>query len=202
MQIADAQREVRSAFLGGFVGQLVSAVLWAASGALAVWRSPASGMVFLVATGFFIYPLTQTGLKLLGRPGRLGADNALASLGAQVAFVLPLVLPVVGAATLHRTDWFYPAFMVALGAHYLPFVFLYGMRTFGVLAALLWGLGVVLATRSSLGFSAGAWITSLLLLVFAFVGRSVVLREERQAPPGTPVARDVTHAPDGAAPRG
>src|SRR5688500_12958240 len=40
MLIADAQRDVRSTFLGGSVGQLVSAVLWAASAALATWGRP------------------------------------------------------------------------------------------------------------------------------------------------------------------
>jgi len=49
--------------------------------------------------------------------------NALAM---QVAFVLPLSLPLVFAATAYRQNWFYPAFMIALGSHYLPFIFLYG----------------------------------------------------------------------------
>jgi len=31
MLISDAQREMRSAFLGGFMDQLVSAILWASS---------------------------------------------------------------------------------------------------------------------------------------------------------------------------
>jgi len=88
----------------------------------------------------------------------------------QVAFVLPLTLPVVGAAALYRLDWFYPAFMIVLGAHYLPFVFLYGMRMFAVLTALLVTAGVVLALYLPLGFSAGAWITAGLLLSFAVVG--------------------------------
>ncbi len=41
-----------------------------------------------------------------------------------MAFTLPLSLPVVGAAALYRLEWFYPAFMVVLGAHYLAFAFL------------------------------------------------------------------------------
>ena len=34
------------------------------------------------------------------------------------------------AAALYETNWFYPAFMVIIGAHYLPFSHLYGMRLF------------------------------------------------------------------------
>ncbi len=37
MRIDDAQRDIRQAFLGGFVGQLVSAVLWLVSAALGTW---------------------------------------------------------------------------------------------------------------------------------------------------------------------
>jgi hypothetical protein len=180
MHVSDAQRELRSAYLGGFAGQLVSALLWAGSGALSVGISRRVGILFLVGAGFFIYPLTQLSLRLMGRPGKVGPDNALSALGAQVAFVLPLTLPLVAAAALHRIDWFYPAFMVALGAHYLPFVFLYGMRMFGVLAILLWAAGGLLGTVYPLGFSAGAWITAAVMAVFAVVGRSLVLREERE----------------------
>lgn len=35
MKIAEAQRDVRTTYLGGFVGQLVSAVLWITAAALA-----------------------------------------------------------------------------------------------------------------------------------------------------------------------
>jgi hypothetical protein len=179
MDIADAQREMRYNFLGGFVGQLVSGVLWLISGALALWSTPAAAMGLLVIGGIFIFPMTQVGLRLMGRPGKVSEENGLNALGAQVAFVLPLGLPLVAAATLYEPDWFYPAFMVALGAHYLPFVFLYGMAMFAVLAGLLWILGILLATHLVLGFSAGAWITGVILLIFAVVGRARVLEEAR-----------------------
>lgn len=130
------------------MGQLVSAVLWGISAGLAKWGSRGQAMVFLVAAGMFIFPLTQLGLRMIGRPGRVSRENTLYSLGAQVAFVLPLSLPVVGAAALHRLDWFFPAFMVVPGAHYLPYVFLYGMRMFAVLAAVLWALGLMLGCGS------------------------------------------------------
>lgn len=98
-------------------------------------------------------------------------------LAIQVAFVLPLHLPLVGAAALYRLEWFYPAFMLALGAHYLPFVFLYGMREYAVLAAFLVGAGVALALYLPPSFALGAWVTAAVLVVFAFVSRAAVARE-------------------------
>lgn len=179
MHVADAQREIRQAYLGGFMGQLVSGLLWLASAACATWISPRSAITLIVLGGCFIFPLTRLGLALIGHPVVITPGNPLNALGMQVAFVLPLSLPVVGSAALYRLEWFYPAFMIVLGAHYLPFVFLYGMKMFAVLTALLVTAGVVLALYLPLTFSAGAWITAGILLVFAFVGRWEAARDVR-----------------------
>jgi len=37
MNIITAQREMRSAFLGGFAGQLVSGLIWLTAAAAAIW---------------------------------------------------------------------------------------------------------------------------------------------------------------------
>jgi hypothetical protein len=42
----------------------------------------------------------------------------------QAAFVLPLSMPLLLPVGLYRLNWFYPALMILVGAHYLPFVFL------------------------------------------------------------------------------
>ena len=178
MHIDDAQLEMRTAFLGGFMGQLVSGTLWAASAALATWGTPAQAIIFLVVAGMGVFPLTQLGLRMIGRAGTVGSSNTLYSLGPQVAFPLPLALPVVGAAALYRLDWFYPAFMIVLGAHYLPFVFMYGMRMYYALAAILWAGGMALGLWIEAPFAAGAWFTAAVLLVFALLGRTLTLREE------------------------
>lgn len=189
MQVADAQREVRHVFLGGFVGQLVSSLLWMASAALATWSTPRLAIIVLVIGGFFIFPATQAGLRLIGRQGRLSRDNPLGELGMQVAFTLPLTLPIVGAAALYRLAWFYPAFMISLGAHYLPFVFLYGMRMFYGLAALLVGTGFVIGRFGAGPWHAGAWLTAGILLAFAVIGRAQVVAAERRSEGLGPTSR-------------
>jgi hypothetical protein len=60
-----------------------------------------------------------------------------------VAFVLPLSMPPLLPVARYRLTWFYPTLMILVGAHYLPFVFLYGMRTFWMLGAALVALGVL-----------------------------------------------------------
>ena|SRR5712691_6592833 len=105
------------------------------------------------------------------------------ALGMQIAFTLPFNLLLVAAATAHHLNWFYPAFMIALGTHYLPFIFLYGMPEFGVLTGLLIGAGLTIGLYMQSVFSPGAWLTAVLLLFFAFIGRSTALRVSRRAQP-------------------
>jgi len=178
MNISDAQRDVRTTFLGGFAGLLVSSLLWFVSAAFATWYSSASAIIVLLLVGFFIFPLTQLLLRLMHRRSSLGKDHPMNQLAIQVAFTLPLNLPLVAAATMYRLEWFYPAFMIALGTHYLPFMFLYGMWQFGILAAILIGTGIAIGLYLSSVFSLGGWFTAVVLLVFAFIGRSIALREE------------------------
>jgi len=183
MNISDAQKDVRRVFFGGFAGQLVSSLVWFLSAGLATWRSPKSAIIALVVGGFFIFPLTQLLLRLMGHPSSLPKGHPMNALGMQVAFALPLNLPVVAAATAYRLDWFYPALMIVLGTHYLPFIFMYGMSQFGALAALLIGAGLTMGLYIHTAFSLGAWLTASALLLFAFVGLSVAQRENKRAHP-------------------
>jgi hypothetical protein len=178
MEVAEAQREVRTVFRGGFMGQLVSGLLWLGSAVAATYSSPRAGIIVLVVGGFFIFPTTMLGLRLLGGPWKLRPENPFSALGMQVAFVLPLCLPVVAAVAAHHLVWFYPAFMVVLGAHYLPFVFLYGMPMFWALSISLVSFGVALAHRQDGSFAGPAWITGGVLLGFAVLGLLLVRREQ------------------------
>jgi hypothetical protein len=181
MEITHAQKDVRETFMGGFAGSLVSAVLWGASAAACTWHSLHLAEWLLILGGFFIFPFTQLLLRSMGHAYALPKGHPMNALAIQVAFTLPLTLPlVIGIAALHPA-WFYPAFMIVLGAHYLPFIFLYGMWQFGVLSAALIANGVVLAMYMPTPVSLGAWLTAALLFAFAFVGRSA-------ARPNTPTS--------------
>lgn len=178
MFIREAQKEIRSVFLGGFVGQLLAGVIWAFSAAASTWGTPRLGMAILFFVSMLLFPLTQFILRLMGRPATLSKENTLNQLAMQIAFTVPIGFILVGAATLYRENWFYPASMVVVGAHYLPFIFLYGMPQFGVLAGLLIAGGVGIGLYGPNTFSLGGWISAVILIIFAFIGRGVILREE------------------------
>ena len=178
MFIKEAQREVRSAFLGGFAGQLIAGIIWALSAAVSTWGTPRLGMAVLFFVSMLLFPLTQFTLRLMGRPAKLSTENTLNQLAMQIAFTVPVGFILVGAATLYRENWFYPASMVVVGAHYLPFIFLYGMPQFGILAGLLIAGGIGMGLYAPNVFSLGGWVSAIILIIFAFIGRSVILGEE------------------------
>ena len=173
MDIADAQREMRERYNGGFEGQLFSGLLWLASASLATWSTPRLAITTLVIGGFFIFPVTELLIRLAGGRHPLSEQNSLRYLGMQVAFVLPFSMPVLLPVGLYRLNWFFPAMMILLGAHYIPFVFLYGMRMFAVLAGVLLGGGMIVAMYWANRFSVGSWYTGATLIVFACIGGSI-----------------------------
>jgi uncharacterized protein DUF7010 len=170
MLVRDAQSEVRRVYLGGLIGNLVSGTLWLASAFLAVWDSQKAAIILLVVGGFFIYPALSLVLRILGKPASLSSANPFRFFAIQVAFVLPLSMPLVAPVVAYRAVWFYPAMMVLVGAHYLPFATLYGMRTFLFLAALLIACGIAIALYVPANFSLGGWVAGVILLVFAVAG--------------------------------
>jgi Family of unknown function (DUF7010) len=169
MLVADAQRESRTVYIGGFVGQLVSAMIWFASAAVATFVDPLTGFWTLAIGGAAIFPLTQALLRLSGRRTSLPPDNPLRYLAMQIAFTVPLVLPLAGAAALTKLGWFYPACLIIVGAHYLPFVFLYGMRTFAVLAAAMLCAGFAIGMTAPNQVVLGGWVGGIELFGFAFI---------------------------------
>ena len=169
MDIKSAQQDVQNTFLRGSVGQFVSGFIWLVSASLGTWVSERSAILVLVLAGMFIFPLTQLTLRLLGRLTGLPKTHPMNALAMQVAFIVPLSLPVIGAASLYNINWFYPAFMLIVGAHYMPFIFMYGMWEFAVLSALLIGGGVAIGMLLPHTFIVGGWFTTAALLLFAML---------------------------------
>ncbi len=181
MLISDAQREVRAVYRSGATGLFVSGAVWAVSAGLTTWRGSHSGMLAMLVGGFFIYPLTQSVLRALGGPASLPPTNPLRELAFEVAVVGPLMLPLVGAATLYKAAWFYPAFMLAIGAHYLPFSFLYGMRQFIALGLAMLVSGLMIGLHAPGASITGAWLTAGLLIGFGVLHLRLDAREKATA---------------------
>lgn len=167
MLVSEAQADVRRAFARGWVGQLVSGLLWLAAAGLGTWSSPRLAMVTLIVGGVFIFPATTVLLKLSGHAGALRPGSPFGGLAMQVAFTVPLAVPLVLWAAQARQELFFPAMAIVVGAHYLPFAFLYGMREYLALAAILLGIGYWFGWASIGAFATAGWWVAGILLLFA-----------------------------------
>jgi hypothetical protein len=177
MDILDAQCEVRSVYIGGFWGQLLYSIIWLASAAMGTWVTPKASILTIVVGGAFIFPLIKMLLRFSGRPASVSKENPFNMLGMQVALVAPFSMLLLIPVALYNLNWFFPALIILVGAHYLPFATLYGMRMFLFLAGILMAEGVVVVHYFSGTFSSGAWIAGLTLFVFAWIGRSIATGE-------------------------
>src|SRR5688572_20776000 len=77
----------------------------------------------------------------MGNPGSVASTNPLKEASVAIPLVGPLGIPI-AAAGLYDVDWFLPAFMAVMEAHYLPFSHPYGMRVFIPLGAGMWLAGL------------------------------------------------------------
>jgi hypothetical protein len=165
MWLEDAQREMRDVYLGGSVGGFVSGGLWLASATLASWSTRNQAVWALIIGGMLIFPVTMMALRFLGRRATASRENPLNALAMQVAFTVPLAIPLILVASRGRPEWFYPGFLIVVGAHYLPFVTLYGQPAFYGVAAVMVGAGFVLPMLRPDSFALGGWLGGAMLVL-------------------------------------
>ncbi|PPF62202.1 hypothetical protein C5E11_11670 [Clavibacter michiganensis] len=169
MNVSQAQADVRRVYRAGFPGPLISAVIWAVANAVFIWVSPSAAMVVLFVGGMLIFPLTTLVLKLMGGPATLPKGHPSVALAMQSAFTVPFGLLVAIVLGAYEPALFFAASLIIVGAHYLVFISLYGLRVFGVLAGVLIVLGtVVLFLAPGLGSITG-WLGAAVLAFFGAV---------------------------------
>ena len=176
MTVAEAQRELREVYWGGFSYMLVESLLWLGTAVLADFGNLRGAMFVLFFGGMLIHPCAQLLQRLLRRP-RLSAENPLPALATETALIIPLSFPVILAAARHHVNWFLPAVMVIVGAHYLPFAFAYNMKIYLVIAGVFVLAGLGFARFRPNDFSSPGYFVAGTLLVFAFTNRWLVRNE-------------------------
>ncbi len=166
MEISQAQQDVRVLYRGGATGTAVSGAAWIAASATAQWLGMVPAMAVLFFGGAMIFPLSSLLLRVLGGPSGLPRGHPMNALGTQLAMVVPLGVILAALAALDRPEWFFPFAAAIVGAHYFPFVFLYGMNDYAVLGAALVIVGLGLAVAPS-GVATAGWATGALELLSA-----------------------------------
>jgi hypothetical protein len=159
--LAAAQQDMRSAYLGGAPGVLVSGLVWAVAGCVATWISPQRAVWALFVGGVFIHPVAVLLARLLGRTGRHTPGNPLGALAMAITAWMIMMLPLAYGVSLLRIDLFFPAMLFVIGGRYLCAQMLYGYRLYWIFGAVLALAGFCLAESNApvaLGGFAGAMI--------------------------------------------
>ncbi|MBB3167716.1 DUF7010 family protein [Simiduia aestuariiviva] len=138
MDIQIAQSDMRSAYLDGLLGVMVSGLVWTGAAVVSLWASAQLTVWLFFVGGALIHPLAVLMAKLCGASGRHRSDNPLAGLALASTAWLIFSLPIVYGIFLLNPLLFFPAMLLVIGGRYLTFATLYGLKAY-------WGLGLLLA---------------------------------------------------------
>jgi len=165
--LSDYSREMRDTYLGAVPHTLFTALVWLISAYWADAFSPSQAMVLFIAGGTFTFPGGELIRKIMSTPTTLSKENTLPHLFMLLAFTIPLSYPLIYLVCRSNMNLFFPSFTILVGAHYLPFVFGYKMKSFALLSVVLVGLGTFVSVEYPNSFSLAGYATGSILLFFA-----------------------------------
>lgn len=163
--------------MGAAPHTLCVGLLWILSGVLANFASVGFTVLFFFFACGVNFPLGELLRKGFKVKDVLSKENNLPKLFTYLSFTIPLSMPIVYMACKYNINWFFPAFAILVGAHYLPFIWAYRMPTFGILGALLISIGILCVLKFSDSFSMAAYMTGSTMIVFAIINFIIVRSE-------------------------
>jgi len=175
----DFHKELRRTYLGAAPHTLCVGSLWIISGIIANYLTKEFAILFFFFACGVNFPLGELLRKAMKIQNVLSKENNLPKLFMYLSFTIPLSMPIVYMACKYNINWFFPAFAVLVGAHYLPFIWAYKMPTFGLLAALIISVGVLCALKFSNSFPMAAYMTGTAMILFAVIHFILVRKELR-----------------------
>jgi hypothetical protein len=164
MEIAEAQSELRNAYVHGGPGTLISGIVWLVAAITELNTNVATGFIVLFFGGMFIFPAAKLVVQGLFRrqpeskqnPGGLTVVETLFPMISGL-FTAWLILP-------DHPEFVFSIAAISVGAHYFGFRTAYGDWTF-------WGLG---ATMCTIGLTSILFaIPPRAMVAFAIAGTEV-----------------------------
>jgi hypothetical protein len=177
-EVQNQHEEFRRCHRGGAAYLLVESVLWFTASMFGAHGHYRISILILVFGGMLIHPLSMGVSRTLKLPA-LPQSNKLTNLNILIALTIPLGLPLV-FMTIRGGDFnlFFPAFCVLIGAHWLPFIYIYRMKSFAVLAGLFVAVGIFFGFVKTVSFATPGFVAAGLLLLFAFLHFRITASEE------------------------
>ena len=164
----DYHEEIRHSYLGGFSILIIEGAFWILAGIIGNLISIKIAILIIIIGGTFFYPLSQILQIILKRP-KISKDNPLNLLFTQISLIIPFSFPLIFMTTKENVNLFFPALTVIVGAHYLPFVYAYKLKTYWILACLLVIGGSFWGFVMPDNFDLCASYTGTILILFAII---------------------------------
>ena len=166
MEFRQSQRDMVAAYYGGATGVLASGIIWCLAGIVAIVSSHTASMISFFVGGTLIFPLSVLLSKGLARSGKHAPDNALRHLAMEGLGTLFVGLFLAYCIARLNPQLFYPTMLLIIGARYLTFQTLYGLKVYWLLggALILAGFWSILL---SLPFAYGALLGGAIEVGFA-----------------------------------
>lgn len=155
MNLKALQEDMRSAFLGGGSGVLVSGMIWLMAGISAMHFTKETSLLVLFFGGMLIHPVGVLIDKLLKRSGQAQKGNPLTKLAFENTVFLFVGLFIAYLVYQLQIDWVFSIMLLIIGARYLTFQSVYGMKIYWALGFALIGAGVICLISNQPLFVAG-----------------------------------------------
>ena len=168
MNFEAAQENMKDAYYGGSTGVFASGLVWCLAGIVAIFSSQYNSMLTLFFGGMFIHPLGMLFSKILKRAGNHHSDNPLGKSALENTIIIFVGLFLAFSISQSHIEWFYPIMLMIIGARYMTFQTLYGLKIYWLLGAILMmsGVGGILLNTS---FIVGAFVGGGLEVIFSFI---------------------------------
>ncbi|MFC3193973.1 DUF7010 family protein [Marinicella sediminis] len=143
ISMKDAQQDMRTAYLGGATGMLVSGLVWLTAGLVGWQLTVKASVLTLFFGGMLIHPLGVLLDKAMKRAGQHQKGNPLAPLALESTVLLFIGLFIAFVAVQSQPTWFYPIMLLTIGGRYLLFQTLYGMKAYWLIGGALLAAGAL-----------------------------------------------------------
>lgn len=137
MKFIELQKDMRVSYLGGGTGILISGMVWSVSGILGLYSTKEISILTFFFGGMLIYPLGILSTRLFKRTGRHQKNNPFAYLAYESTAILFIGLFLAYSIFQVVEEWFYPVMLMFIGARYLVFQTIYGIKIFWIMGLLL-----------------------------------------------------------------
>lgn len=137
MNIGNAQQDMRNAYLSGGTGVLISGLVWMTAGIVGIFYSVQTSFLIFFFGGMLIFPLSILVAKLFNRSGKHRKENPLGKLGMESTVILFIGLFITYLLLQNQPTWVFPFMLMIIGARYLVFQTIYGLKVYWMLGLLL-----------------------------------------------------------------